>query len=636
MDVLIEPDCYKVCRICMETCEEDFVCVYDEFEDLIMMDVIAECARVEIRKDDALPRNICRSCAEYMIIAYHIIQKCRDSDQSLRSIFKHEIDLRAKHENKEHNFGSSELHEDEINPEEYAFLLTEAYDDMLDHVGDFINEGSNVLDGQVNVKREIEFVNSASNNVAINEGTEKNNELPQTDPIITPMPIKCCGCKQYFSDENELKTHSEVSHFKEGTGQDPAKPFVCTICYKTFSASHLLKEHKRTVNRKFACRHCGKSFMTQANLDTHFKHHEQYKNGIKCCGCRKEFENADELFYHSQQVHKPEQTSNTEKPYECDVCFRRYPTRKSLVSHKRLIQQYQCEQCGEFFLKHSFLINHEQTYHPPKKQQEDIARCCGCRKEFSNAQMLMEHISIHHPPVPEDKQKPYVCETCHKIFKFEVNLKIHRKKATQTRKYDCRVCGRSFKRSCDKSNHEATHSTELPFACSICSKRFKKKIYLRTHLKIHDTNAPKSFICQHCGKAFRTRDLLRIHSISHSEERKYICPSCPATFKRLYCLKVHTKTHLPEKAYACHICPKRVSQLSDLKRHLRTHAPGDEAKPFQCEYCLRRYPRKDYLKQHIRKQHLEKADMILVEEVALEFRENEQGAELLFLEEAAV
>lgn len=48
MDILIEPDCYKVCRICMENCEEDFVCVYDEFEDNILMDVIAECARVEV------------------------------------------------------------------------------------------------------------------------------------------------------------------------------------------------------------------------------------------------------------------------------------------------------------------------------------------------------------------------------------------------------------------------------------------------------------------------------------------------------------------------------------------------------------------------------------------------------------
>lgn len=640
MDILIEPDCYKVCRICMENCEDDFVCVYDEFEDNILMDVIAECARVEIRKNDVLPRNVCRNCAEYMIIAYHIIQKCRESDQTLRSIFKHEIDVRSR-KIEEKIFSSTEFHEGDINAEEYEFLLSEAYDNMiLDNVDDLIGEQVDELPSDFPDVGHVDDENTPPLSIKI-EPTQIGNSLAvqqheqaEHNPVETVETKRCCGCKQEFETEAELLNHSTAVHFNERVNiDDPTRPFRCNICYKSFVTLQHLKEHHRIAIRRYFCRQCGKGFMTQSNLENHHKCHYTSAGTKKCCGCRSEFENEESLAVHSLQVHKPEQLYDPRKPFECTVCYRRYPTRKSLVSHKRLNQQHRCSHCGEIFAKRIFLTIHERNFHPDVPKEEDPKRrCCGCYLEFPNMEQLQQHASATHKLQRNqiaDGTKPFECDICCKRFNSIFNLHHHQKKANQGRRYVCEVCGRSFNRAFDKANHATTHSNEMPFACDICGRRFKNKLYLKNHHKLHTAGETKEFACPECGKCFRTKDLLKTHSITHSEERRFVCSLCSATFKRMQCLRIHLKIHNKEKPYGCTICERRYTQSSDLKRHMLTHSTGDEARPYQCQYCLKRYPRKDYLKIHVRKQHLEKADLTLIEEMAFELRD--QGDESDFL-----
>uniref|UniRef100_A0A1Q3EXF8 C2h2-type zn-finger protein n=1 Tax=Culex tarsalis TaxID=7177 RepID=A0A1Q3EXF8_CULTA len=645
MDILIEPDCFKVCRICMENCEEDFVCIYDEFEDNILMDVITECARVEIRKDDALPRNACRNCAEYMIIAYHIIQKCRDSDQTLRSIFKHEIDLLSR-KDEANAFCAEELHPEDINPAEYEFLLSEAYNNMMlenveQLIGDqVVQEEPPLVEGQYQESYNVQGEVQERLKVDYTDLTGiQENPLQEEPEQLSSVEIqgtkKCCGCKKEFATEADLQNHSDLIHLNESINTPDSanklKPFTCTVCYKSFSNQQLLKEHQRNVIRKFFCRQCFRGFMTQANLDNHLKCHvNSSPETKKCCGCRKDFESETDLLAHSAEIHKPDRTDNPDKPFECEICFRRYPTRKSLLGHRRMIQQHQCGQCGEIFAKKLFLTAHEQNCHQGESELGGRKRCCGCRLEFNSSKELLEHALVTHKPLADqqdegdDEKKPVECEICFKRFSSKLNLAQHQKKASQDRKYSCKICGRTFHRAHDKTNHETTHSSDMPYGCQICSRRFKNKLYLKSHYKTHATSDSREFVCHECGKCFRTKDLLKTHSVTHSEERKYACQICPATFKRLQCLKIHTKVHTQEKAFACTLCEKRYIQSSDLKRHLLTHDPGESGKPFQCEYCMRRYPRKDYLKVHIRKQHLEKADMILIEDMALELQGDEE------------
>ncbi|XP_053673760.1 uncharacterized protein LOC128724019 [Anopheles nili] len=691
MDILIEPDCYKVCRICMESCEDDFVCIYDEFEDVILYKVIKECARVEIRKNDALPRNACRNCAEYMIIAYHIIQKCRESDLTLRSIFKHELNLHHAEKNTDPTSVAvrcnDELQAEDMDPSGYEFLLADAYNGMILDGEGMLLGSTNVdcnftssIDGKVNVgsfngnviqqllpqefsqehassheEMNVKPMNEAFTNEALeliqqektlthpmgvsdmlaHESSETNEE---ETTIVLEQQRKCCGCRKLFDSEESLLEHCQSVHLPSESSAsqcvlDDDKYVRCSLCYKRFSSQHLLKEHQRTVNRKYACSQCGKRFMTQANLDTHSKCHKN-KETYKCCGCRVDFEHELDLVVHSQEIHRPERTIDLEKPFECDTCYRRYPTRKSLATHKRLIKQFQCQQCGAVFMKQLFLKLHLERAHR-QQADEQRRRCCGgCREEFDDAAALRQHSERVHKPTEgstgsgTDDGKQFECSICRKRFASLFFMLQHQQKVYREKCYPCTICGRTFGRAHDLSNHETTHSNEMPFECSVCGRRFKNKLYLKNHLKLHASNA-KDQVCVECGKGFRTKDLLKTHLISHSQVRKYACTACSATFKRLQCLKIHMRVHTREKAFECTVCRKRYVQSSDLKRHMRTHNPGDEGKPFQCEYCLRRYPRKDYLKVHIRKQHLEKTAGSLLEGLGETYEQENRLSETL-------
>uniref|UniRef100_A0A182PDG3 Zinc finger protein 865 n=1 Tax=Anopheles epiroticus TaxID=199890 RepID=A0A182PDG3_9DIPT len=659
MDILIEPDCYKVCRICMESCEDDCVCVYDEFEDVLLSDVIRECARVEIRKNDALPRNACRNCAEYLIIAYHIIQKCRESDVTLRSIFKHELNM-----HREERKPDAPSVADDMDPSGYDFLLANGYDTMMlegegmllenaecDFESPAEQKSANVeeaFDQQLlpaleqqtsqqayhqspeqpemrnnevmkpvlsneDVELILEYEEKALARAVTDNTVHESSETTEEDGSFGSQK-KCCGCRKLFDSEQSLREHCQTVHLPVESfslNSNEEKAMRCSVCFKRFSSRQLLKEHERSVNRKYGCTQCGKRFMTQANLDVHSKCHKD-KETYKCCGCRMDFEQELDLLVHSQNVHRPERTVDAQKPFECDTCYRRYPTRKSLATHKRQIRQFQCPLCGAMFMKQLFLKLHHERAHQQEAQGARRRCCGGCREVFEDAAALREHSERVHKPTADgsagsgtDDGKPFECNICRKRFASIFFLLQHQQKVAREKCYPCTVCGRTFGRAHDLSNHETTHSNDMPFECSVCSRRFKNKLYLKNHLKLH-TSIAKEQVCVECGKAFRTKDLLKTHLISHSQERKYACTVCPATFKRLQCLKIHTRVHTREKAFECAVCRKRYVQSSDLKRHMRTHNPGDEGKPFQCEYCLRRYPRKDYLKVHIRKQHLEK------------------------------
>uniref|UniRef100_A0A182SI39 Zinc finger protein 865 n=1 Tax=Anopheles maculatus TaxID=74869 RepID=A0A182SI39_9DIPT len=631
-----------------------------------------------------------------MIIAYHIIQKCRDSDVTLRSIFKHELNLHRE-EKKAETSSVAELRAEDMDPSGYEFLLANGYDDMMLHDERMLLENANTnCDFTPSSDKKTDDDNAFADETAIQQQLLPSMQTPQhqqdyqqgeeaaeeqsalnaehlkqvltnedvalileygekalalsmvknTDTVHESSETneedvsftdlerqkKCCGCRKLFDSDQSLREHSQTVHRPIASSptrcaSDDANPLRCLVCFKSFSSKQLLKEHQRTVNRKYACPQCGKRFMTQANLDIHSKCHKN-KETYKCCGCRIDFEQELDLLVHSQEVHRPERTIDAQKPFECDTCYRRYPTRKSLATHKRQIRQFQCQLCGAMFMKQLFLKLHHERAHQ-QQAVENRRRCCGgCKEDFENAAALREHSERVHKPTTDgstgsgtDDGKPFECNVCRKRFASVFFLLQHQQKVWRQKCYPCTICGRTFGRAHDLSNHETTHSNEMPFECSVCGRRFKNKLYLKNHLKLHTSNA-KDQVCVECGKGFRTKDLLKTHLISHSQERKYACTACPATFKRLQCLKIHTRVHTREKAFVCTICQKRYVQSSDLKRHMRTHNPGDEGKPFQCEHCLRRYPRKDYLKVHIRKQHLEKleaetAGMLLLRDVGL-------------------
>ena len=306
----------------------------------------------------------------------------------------------------------------------------------------------------------------------------------------------------------------------------------------------------------------------------------------RCCICRTDFQNQETLENHSLDTHISEKSNETSRPFECQICFKRYFTKSSLKRHRREIQKI------------------------------TGTRCCGCKKEFHKRAALMEHSTLVHLPkndILEDKHPlKYVCDVCHMRFATEMALSHHKTRVYLGKTYHCLKCEKSFmrkatlmaheKRVHEKSmgtllcsvcgtgffdqstltNHEKTHVKEKPYECQACMRTFASRTYLQTHMKIH-TDPSENIPCPVCEKIFRSSDLLRIHvNNTHNSDNLFQCNICLAKFKSVYYLKFHVRTHTGEKPYECEDCKKTFAHKSGYRRHVRTHT-GE--KNFMCNFC---------------------------------------------------
>lgn len=141
-------------------------------------------------------------------------------------------------------------------------------------------------------------------------------------------PFQCNVCLKAFKMKYDLTKHSIV--------HSNAEPFVCKVCNKLFSRKYQLKSHtcnKATEesNEDLSCHcHCGQSFRTQFELNSHSLVHTEVRD-FKCTQCDKSFKKKDKLKKHMLTVH------SDARPYQCNICgmcFKlKYHCQRHLVVH---------------------------------------------------------------------------------------------------------------------------------------------------------------------------------------------------------------------------------------------------------------------------------------------------------------
>ncbi|XP_049549234.1 zinc finger protein 668-like [Anopheles darlingi] len=269
----------------------------------------------------------------------------------------------------------------------------------------------------------------------------------------------------------------------------------CKKCHQTFSTLPELKLHRRQHGLS-----CG-------------QHHHSPNQKPKCCGCLEEFDSLALLRLHSDTVHKSEQNvllvqgdANT-KPFVCDVCFRRYKTRRILNDHRQRpyrTKRYQCARCGKSFRDRNSLEDHERVH------GDDRPFVCGtCGKTFAMKDSYRKHQQLH--TVEADRFK---CDQCGKGCRTKGNLKDHYITHAITEKptLSCPQCEQIFMRKGSLKSHLRLHTGEKPFRCEQCDACYAFPSDLRRHLMAH--NGIKPFVCSVCQRAYPRRDYLAKHIAS--------------------------------------------------------------------------------------------------------------------------
>lgn len=151
--------------------------------------------------------------------------------------------------------------------------------------------------------------------------------------------FKCAHCSKKFATKPYLSAHIRNMHILSKAQQhDKKRPkYFCTYCNKGFSqkpnamihelrqhephklkhrcfcglayaTSHTYQIHLKThlpleYRRKYICPTCGKTVLSEENLEKHEETHNDNRKRVQCTSCRSDFANKLLMKRHMREVH---------------------------------------------------------------------------------------------------------------------------------------------------------------------------------------------------------------------------------------------------------------------------------------------------------------------------------------------
>ncbi|XP_055382293.1 zinc finger protein 260-like [Condylostylus longicornis] len=413
--------------------------------------------------------------------------------------------------------------------------------------------------------------------------TEKNHVQNRNNNISADINGSCTLTVDVKHNENgddfENKNYSEFEIF-----------IKCKNCGKH------LNEDNEIFQFKNLCSDCDKSREIDGNSEASISENEtclkeyfqgtryskKNENSIKCPHCNIKFKDT--------QNHDQSKCLKVQKLIKINAknCY-------EALQNKGI---YLCRECPRFFNNENELISH-------RKKHYNNGQCTICFKSFKGIDII-EHIKVQHPDCyikgnsqKSNSKKSYECSYCKRQFVSLIYWKRHLL-VHQSNELKCEFCNKVCQSSIILKNHIRTHTGERPFICQLCPAAFSLKHNLDLHF-IYKHTDERPFECRYdggCGKTFKTDQLRNYHERRHTGEILGKCEICGIEYRNKSAFRKHMKLrHMSynERPYQCEYCDKKFVEHGRLKEHVRTHT-GE--KPLQCDICFKGFARYSVLREH--------------------------------------
>ncbi|XP_039314289.1 zinc finger protein 595 isoform X3 [Solenopsis invicta] len=420
---------------------------------------------------------------------------------------------------------------------------------------------------------------------------------------------KCEECGKVLSTSYNLLIHRNIH-----TGM---RPYICTICDKSFRSASGLNRHVRDVHdrvKNFACDICGRHFASKASRDEHRRIHSGERPHV-CETCGKSFKQKASLhvhrLYHSQVL-----------PHRCALCDRGFRRKQELDKHVSWHSDrkpYACDICNERFRSKGCVARHRHTH---TVQRSHVCAICGAK--FTQERYLKRHCDSLHTSVGTLKNQI--------VTHDQIIARSHSRRAYKTGEHQSKIYSiqtktfnvvdrdsESIISPADNIDNKLTErlsptstSSEICLSDKLMNDAKKKSI----EDKGSNSASQMQASCAKRTKTTRDTQQEAVTKVSKSNEHleknvqqskckkttctspTMVCKSCNKKFCSRKSYWAHVRTHSGEKSYTCHICGKQFVQSGSLYYHLK-HV-HDGVKNHTCDICGRSFAMKTAMEDHRR------------------------------------